>query len=373
MRMQRHVPCEPQQYLRNGGTLEKLAELFDIEARFHPIMPGLVQLKYGKIHSDFSSTIVRQCRGLILDRHDNWNIVARPFDKFFNHGESYAAHIDWRTAQVQEKLDGSLMILYYYQGMWNVATSGTPNAGGTVQGFQMTFARLFWQTWYANKMPLPGELHKNHTFMFELTSPYNRVVVKHDKPRLRLIGVRNNINGAELPTHGFADYEIVRSFPIAGAGYAALKESFDDMDPCEQEGYIVVDADFNRVKVKHPGYVALHHMRSSISPKNVLEVVRQGEAAEVLAHFPEWKQIFDVVQGRYDGLLMELEQDWASMPRNFNARKEFADVAMTSRVPGAMFSMLDGRVKSVREFLAMMHIDTLADRLGIQGVMEEVA
>lgn len=367
--MQRHILCEPQRFLQNGGTLEALEQKYGIEVRRHPIMSGLVQLKYGKINSDFSSNIVRQCRGLILDSYNDWKVVARPFDKFFNHGEPHAAQIDWRTATVQEKLDGSLLILYHHNGMWNVATTGAPSANGSVHGFEkMTFANLFWQTWYANKMPLPGPIHWGHTFMFELTSPYNRVVVKHDQSRLRLIGVRNNQSGAELPVSHFWDYDTVQAFPVRN-GYSDLFRSFDEIDPCEQEGYIVVDADFNRVKVKHPGYVALHHMRSSISPKNVLEVVRQGESAEVLAHFPEWTQIFEVVQGRYDGLVMQLEQDWSEMPQTFQTRKEFAEKAMNSHIPGAMFSLLDGRHKNIRQFLEAMHIDKLAAMLAI-GSME---
>jgi tRNA splicing ligase len=53
--------------------------------------------------------VVQECRGLILDESANWRIVAFPYTKFFNYGEEHAASIDWSTACVQEKLDGSLM------------------------------------------------------------------------------------------------------------------------------------------------------------------------------------------------------------------------------------------------------------------------
>ena len=36
---------------------------------------------------------------------------------------------------MQEKLDGSLCVAYYYQGDWHVATTGTPDAGGPVWVF----------------------------------------------------------------------------------------------------------------------------------------------------------------------------------------------------------------------------------------------
>lgn len=49
-------------------------------------------LKYNQLESDFSNEIVRECRGIILNK-DN-KIVCYPFHKFFNYGEQYADFID---------------------------------------------------------------------------------------------------------------------------------------------------------------------------------------------------------------------------------------------------------------------------------------
>ena len=49
-----------------------------------------------------------QCRGLIL-RKDTNQPVCVPFYKFFNLGEEQAHAIDWGTASVYEKVDGSLI------------------------------------------------------------------------------------------------------------------------------------------------------------------------------------------------------------------------------------------------------------------------
>ena len=59
-------------------------------------------LKYSQIDSDFNNEIVRECRGLIIDK--NFNPVCVPFYKFGNYGESYADNIDWTTAKVEEKI-----------------------------------------------------------------------------------------------------------------------------------------------------------------------------------------------------------------------------------------------------------------------------
>lgn len=71
-----------------------------------------VMFKYNQLSSDFSNPIVREARGIIF-REDNWKCVRRAFDKFFNYGEPNAAEIDWNTAKVQTKIDGSLISAWF--------------------------------------------------------------------------------------------------------------------------------------------------------------------------------------------------------------------------------------------------------------------
>lgn len=108
-----------QQHLRAGNAPDSLDEKV-IKHRRHGKYSNLVLFKYG-IMANFSDPIVCECRGIVLDENDNWNVVSRAFDKFFNHGEGHAANIDWDTARVQEKLDGSLCVMYHYDGAWHVA------------------------------------------------------------------------------------------------------------------------------------------------------------------------------------------------------------------------------------------------------------
>ena len=53
---------------------------------------GFTILKYSQIDSDFNNEIVRECRGLIIDK--NLAPVCVPFFKFGNYGEPYADEID---------------------------------------------------------------------------------------------------------------------------------------------------------------------------------------------------------------------------------------------------------------------------------------
>ena len=70
---------------------------------------------------------VRQCRGIITTRH-GW-IVARPWAKFFNHGQPEAGDLPLDAhVEVTDKIDGSLGILHYGRdGDPRVATRGSPS------------------------------------------------------------------------------------------------------------------------------------------------------------------------------------------------------------------------------------------------------
>lgn len=361
--------CLPQEWLQMGHSLEELESEFKIKHKRHGKFPNLVQLKYSQIESDFNNALVRQCRGIILDEADNWKIVAWPFDKFGNYGEGYAADLDWDSARIQEKLDGSLIIMYYYDNEWHVATSGMPDAAGQVNGFDATFNDLFWTTFAANRLTVPLPMQRNLTFMFELTSPMNRVVVRHSKSTLTLIGVRDRNSGQEHLASEFLMYPVVREFGLKGIWRIDdIKESFGVLDPTSIEGYVVLDKDFNRLKVKHPGYVILHHLRDNLTPKGILGVVITGEVDEVIANFPEWKQAFEVVKARYEGLCIALETEWKAL-KDIEPRKDFAFLAQTTPVPAVMFLLKDDRIKTAKDGLAKMHIDKLMGVLAIKDAL----
>ena len=358
-----------QTFLRDGGKIEDLLARFAIKATRHRKYPNLALFKYNQIESPFAEPIVQSARGCILDEADGWRHVSRPFDKFFNYGEGLAASIDWSTAQVQEKVDGSLVCLFFYDGVWQVQTSGLPDAGGEVNGMKMSFAELFWQVFYEMELPFPTEeADRNHTFMFELTTPYNRVVVQHRERRLTLLSIRNNETGKEYHPDIAPAYPAVRSFPLQSM--ADVEATLATMKPMEQEGYVIVDAAFRRVKVKSPAYVAIHHMRDGFGPRRLVEVIRIGETSELLAHFPEWRPDFDAMQSKYDALVQTIETDYERF-KDIPGQKEFALEAVKTVCSAALFQIRKGKVGSVRQFLAEMHINRVLDLLHVRDVVPE--
>jgi hypothetical protein len=312
--------------------------------------PSLYLFKYDQIESQMGLAIVQECRGLILDSADNWHVVAFPFTKFFNHGEGH---------------------VYWYGGEWNVATSGNPDAAGEVNGCGFTFNELFWKTW--DKMKLPVDMmDPSLTYMFELTSPFNRVVVPHGETKLTLIGVRDLASGAEDYVHSYYEFPCVQEFDLTS--FDSILSSFATIDGLRQEGYVVVDRDFNRVKVKHPQYVALHHLKDSMGGgnKSIVRILMANEGSEFLTYFPEFKPMYDEIKAKFEAWIEGMDETYEIIFEACNGhkgkvnRKDFAMQATKTKIPSYMFSRLDGKVNNIRQHIRDFPIDNVMKALKLK-------
>lgn len=307
---------------------------------------GLVSLKYDQIESPMHVPVVQQCRGMVVDTNAK-RVLAWPYNKFWNHGESLAAPINWSTARVQEKLDGSLMILHIRDGQWSVASSGHPTAGGNFGADVRTFREAFWQTAGDTGLDLDA-LDPFTTYMLELCDQPNRVVVKHDKPRLVLHGARSLVSGTEYGVAALrnvasaAHLELVREFPIDSID--ACLAAADALDPLQQEGFVVVDRDFNGVKIKSPRYVTLHHLKGEATPRRAIELWMNGDAGELLMHFPEFRPLIEPIHNQLDEFARRAVHEHEQVIKCTVDRKGYAALAVQQPFSAVMFRMLtDGR------------------------------
>ncbi len=339
-----------QTHLKTKG-LEALQTAFGVKVRRHSVLENLACFKYSQYESPMDEIVVQQCRGIILDEANDWAVVSYPYNKFFNYGETNAAAIDWGSASVQDKLDGSLMTLYFYGEQWRVQSSGTPDASGEVSGYKMTFAELFWDTWKQLSYILPHG-YEDYCFMFELETPYNRIVVQHSEHSLLLHGVRNIKTFVEESPQTWADkigWKSVNSYPFGTI--EALVAHAEQLDPLQQEGFIVCDADFNRIKLKSSEYVKLSHMKDGSSYRKLLSVVVNNESAEFLAYFQELQSLFDEISEKYSKLVTLLEREYDKY-KAIEGQKDFAMTVKDFPYSGVLFALRAGKASSVRDYMA---------------------
>lgn len=221
---------------------------------------------------------LQKIRGLIVD--SNGVVVARGFNKFFNHGEcpevdaEYAGHL---PAMVMDKLDGSLGIAY---GPTEIATRGSFTSEQAIWASELVRSTPAYATWFAWWFSTELGL----TPCFEIIYPDNRIVVSYDFADIVLLGFVDRFTGMlamdfepEIPWVGRG----VAQFPHKAPG--ELKAE----DVANREGYVLVYSDGRMVKVKFETYLRLHKVMTEFSPKHVLEHLIAGTLNEAIEICPD--------------------------------------------------------------------------------------
>lgn len=262
----------------------------------------VVGFNYNQIESDFSNLIVQEARGIWLYRY-TYDVACHSFDKFFNYGEQYAANVDWSTAEVQEKIDGSLMKVWFNKitKEWMLSTNGTIDACKAPTGdiILPTFWHVFQKALTNNDLTwekLTEKLMEEYTYTFELVSPQTRVVIPYEKPDLYLIGIRSNYTNYEVvPESLNLGIKRPKKFPINTIESAI--ESASKL-PWDEEGYVAVDSSFHRIKIKSSEWIKAHYVRNNnVVTKSVLvETILNGEQNEFLTYASEYKQQLEKIE-----------------------------------------------------------------------------
>jgi len=300
----------------------------------------------------------RVSRGLIMNRKTG-QIVARPFDKFFNWlegGRRATGHI----VTVTEKLDGSLGVAYRSDSGYKIATRGS---------FDSEQAK--WATLQLGGRYFLDDFPEHWTLMFEIIYPENRIVVDYGKREaLVLLAIRDIISGDYVPF--FPDvYEIAEA-----RGWQTPKVfAFNDLTTiiertgiigADEEGYVVEFSDGQRFKFKGDRYRELHRLISGLTYKNTVKALQAGTIdyirsqvpEEMLADFDGW--LFDI-NTRVMEIGSRVRMMMAQAPRD--DRKTFAlwVRANCQDISALMFRTYDGQ--SVQDLVYKQILEEAKDEI----------
>ena len=298
-------------------SLANLEEEHGVKARWNA-SGDKFSLNYNQIKIKNGDLLAEQCRGLILrpgnanvasnsDKIGETIVLAWPMNRFYNYGDPAAHDVNWKDPDlhVYEKLDGTMIIVYWdaKHKRWYAATRSVPEADlpiqvGDMVMENMTFYDLFMNALVAtcenvtgNKFDCalndPGDvidLNKDMTYVFELTTPMNRIIVKYDEPRVTLLASRNVYSGDEI---------MLSDIHITGVRYpqvwniaspTALDAFVNSADPVDLEGAVVIDSMFRRVKVKNKAWVLSSRAKDlvTVSKRTALRAIINGEIDDII-------------------------------------------------------------------------------------------
>jgi T4 RnlA family RNA ligase len=368
-------------------SLEDLEQEHGVKAR---VAGHKFSLNYDQIESREGDKLAQECRGLILTPVKReaasvptdvplgeTRVLARPFNRFFNLGQGAAASVDLEHAETRffEKMDGTLCILYYdwVKKEWHIATRSVPEADLPIDGFEETYTfRTLFERALKETTDLDfqtfclGRCKEEMTFMFELTTPANRIVVDYADYRVTLLGVRHNASGIEYDPVEDSKYLGVPHAQVYRFGSLAEMVDFvSSRAPQDHEGVVVCDSQFRRIKVKNAGYLALNRIKDSAtkSPRALVELILLDKLDDAMPLLPDHiKDRAVKLQETFRGLFERYRtayQDCAKVAETEGSkgshehRRAFA-LAVQAHKDGWMAPMMlqyQGRIENIRNWI----------------------
>jgi hypothetical protein len=364
-----------QEYLLHGNTVESL-EQFGIFAKYHPTKPYMI-LDYDQIESSKfkENSMVRECRGLVL-KVNTWQIIHKSFNRFYNLNESSCTDkFDWTNFTSTLKEDGSLIKVRWCYGELLITTRNS-FADSHCGESGKSWAELV-ESCLTHDQKVIIYDNDTKTFVFELLSPYNMVVVHHPKPRLVLLSVFDCYDGYEVDelnyptinkwfeqktTLNFTRYSEVMQYLVA------LEEAKDTT-----EGVVLKDCNGVRLKCKSLWYLKLHRLSgngSIINTKNIVPIILQGEKDEILSYFPYLEDKIKETEALLSAMFCHLALVWEQC-KNIEDQKEFA-LMITQQYHTDFSSILFNLKKKgkIQDFEALKHEWNQSEALILKVIKE---
>ena len=349
----------------------KLYEYLDVEKLGQHIRDGIVEVRnhntlplsilcYSK-KANFDQVwddVTCRTRGLIVTGDkvaSESEIIARPFEKFFNLNHAGRPETDLLTLLegqsyppvFSEKLDGSMGTFWKYAGQCGIATKGSFHS-----------EQAEWATKWLSEHGPRGAWPVGFTPVFEIIaqSVQHHVVhyLPHEDNRLVLIGLANNETGAEMEPELMATWAKINGIDIVDTWRdLSIFEAMQDRP--DKEGYIATwyrngTVPF-RVKIKHETFLKLQKIAHHTTPKTIFQALRNGDEAmiqEALSfgspyledRVKEWVKVFN---DEHERILKEARELFKNALECTTDRREFAQfvINFNKTLAPCAFNLLD--------------------------------
>lgn len=304
-------------------------------------------------------------RSIIVDK--DGNVLSCGFKKFFNYLEkpdSYPnpeKYYDW---YIEEKKDGSLLILDFHNDTFNMRTRGTVTykTQKNHEEFEIFPLKHPKVVDYLSK-------NKHLSLLFEMESPSNVIVIRPNEVKFTFL------NAVDKRTLRMVDQEnLLQIWRDIGCPASVERYYFNESRDLEiisntvkmwkgKEGVVLTyNNNQNKLKIKSEWYTFIHRIKSQLnSTNNLIEYYVQSK-------MPSEEDFFKKIETEYDyeiaiqlkeelskicnageevKKIIENMKDFVQSIRGFKTRKEKANYIITtygnSNRSSFVFSLLDGK------------------------------
>lgn len=317
---------------------QNILEENNIKVTEHPVHP-LSILNYTPMSP---KTKFRECRGLVVDT-DN-NVIARPFKRFFNWAETgneeftnfikiEMKNFNLNDFTAMSKEDGSLVILYHFDGSWHTNTRNNfASALDTKLNAEITWFDAIKKAFKVDSL---SDLNKcnldtDFTYLFELVGP-NKIIRMYPETQAYLLSAFHAKEDIEMSNTELdkvaSKLGVVRPEQRHFSGVDEIHLHLNKLSKTDPtfEGYVIRDNSGSRFKIKSPSYFELHSLwgNGEFTAKRLIPFILKNEGDELLTYFPEVKPRYDEykekIESEYDNLKSIWKENW-----QIKDQKEFA-------------------------------------------------
>ena len=298
-------------------------------------------------------------------RKSDMHPVSLGFRKFTNYGEKPAFEPlpENDYLEVITKVDGSCLIVSKYKGELIVRTRGTVDASQLENGHEIELLKNKYPKAFDNAL-----LDNDHTFLFEWTTPTNRIVLQEsEEPTLWLIGIVLHKDYSYVPQKYldvFAqriEVERPRTYVMfAGEDIELLKKSIEPLN--DIEGVVVYTGNGQILKkIKTLRYLQLHRVFTGVKTiDHIFDLFVEYGCLDrenfeaLLATNYDWELVASL-----EDLIGDFYSRWNHIQSLIDMIKRFLDLKMIKLLPrkeqavrileafpncsGIAFAMLDGK------------------------------
>jgi len=269
-----------------------------IISQTHPTLP-LTIYNYSKScqYEKKWNEITLMARGLVLD--NEFNVIAIPFKKFFNYEEHDNKELPLiptnEKFEVFEKMDGSLGIVFRYNGELIISTRGSFISEQAIKAREIIKK-------YDESLLIEG-----FTYLYEIIFPANRIVCDYGSDEeLVMLGAINTSTGIEVDYLSIVE-KFHPVFPVVkcyGSSNVIDFKKLQEENVENREGYVLKFESGFRVKVKFKDYCRLHSIVTNITARDIWYMLKEGkDLNELLDNVPD--EFFDWVNSVIKRLKMK--------------------------------------------------------------------
>lgn len=266
-------------------------------------------------------------RGLVIDRRSR-RVVATPFPKFFNFGES-AIPLPDGPFQASEKIDGSLGIVFHHGGAWRVTTRG-----------RLQSQQGAWASDYLRQHIDVAALEPGTTYLVEIVYRENQIVIPYSFSGLVLLSAYDG-DGEELSRpalEGIADASGMRiAASVACESFEQLRQRTAGLTRYE-EGFVIRFHNGLRLKLKGEAYCRAHKLICRCTPLSIWEAMQNGEDLESMRkELPEeMRRDFDAIRRILDERISAALGDLRACREKFTSHTDKELGLLLQSLPGEL-------------------------------------